>query len=89
MRREQQVEIYDPPAFDYGQKVRARKHIKNDGTFPGAEIGEILVKKGDVGYVRDIGSFLQQFYIYAVEYIGSGRIVGMRAGELESLEVQK
>lgn len=89
MRREQQVEIYDPPAFDYGQKVQARKHIKNDGTFPGAEIGEILVKKGDVGYVRDIGSFLQQFYIYAVEYIGSGRIVGMRAGELESLEVQK
>jgi nitrogen fixation protein NifZ len=88
MRPEQDVEIHDPPAFGFGQKVRSRRHVKNDGTFPGAEIGEILVRKGEVGYVRDIGSFLQRFYVYAVEYVGSGRIVGMRAGELEPLETR-
>ena len=51
----------------------------------GGEIGEILVRKGEVGYVRDIGTYLQQFYIYAVEWIDSGTLVGMRAKELESL----
>lgn len=55
------VEINDPPTFDYGEKVRSRRSIRNDGTFPGKEIGEILVKKGDEGYVVSIGTFLQQF----------------------------
>ncbi|TKB42795.1 MAG: nitrogen fixation protein NifZ, partial [Mesorhizobium sp.] len=60
--------------------------IKNDGTYPGKEVGENLVRKGDEGYVRDIGTFLQQFYIYAVEWVDRGTIVGMRARELMSLE---
>ena len=42
--------------------------------------------KGEVGYVRDIGTFLQQFYIYAVEWVDSGTLVGMRAKELVSLD---
>ena len=69
-----------------GEKVRATKHVKNDGTYPRREIGDILVRKGEVGYVRDIGTFLQQFYIYAVEWIDSGTLVGMRAKELVSLD---
>ena len=48
------------------------KYIRNDGTYRGREIGDILVRKGEVGYVRDIGTFLQQFYIYAVEWVDSG-----------------
>lgn len=28
------VEINDPPAFDYGERVRSRRSIRNDGTFP-------------------------------------------------------
>jgi nitrogen fixation protein NifZ len=44
------------------------------------------VRKGEVGYVRDIGTFLQQFYIYAVEWVDSGTLVGMRAKELVSLD---
>jgi nitrogen fixation protein NifZ len=84
--REQEVEIHDAPRFLPGAKVRATKHVRNDGTYPRREIGDILVRKGEVGYVRDIGTFLQQFYIYAVEWIDSGTLVGMRAKELVGLD---
>ncbi|PKU24562.1 nitrogen fixation protein NifZ [Telmatospirillum siberiense] len=81
------VEINDPPFFDYGEKVRARRTVRNDGTFRGKDIGEILVNKGDEGYVVSIGTFLQQFYIYGVEFLGSGNRVGMKRKELESGEL--
>jgi nitrogen fixation protein NifZ len=84
--REEAVEIRKPPVFMPGEKVRATKHVRNDGTYPGKDIGERLVHKGDVGYVRDIGTFLQQFYIYSVEWVEMGTLVGMRARELETLE---
>jgi nitrogen fixation protein NifZ len=77
------VEINDPPDFDYGERVRSRRTIRNDGTFPGKDIGEVLVKKGEEGYVTSIGTFLQQFYIYGVEFIETGYRVGMKRKELE------
>jgi nitrogen fixation protein NifZ len=80
------VEIAYPPVFNYGDKVRSKKLVKNDGTFPNKEIGELLVKKGDVGYVVSIGTFLQQFYIYGVDFYERGYIVGMKAKELELLD---
>ena len=80
------VEIDAPPHFEYGEKVRAKINIKNDGTFPGKEIGELLVKKGSVGYVASIGTFVQQFYIYGVDFIEQGYCVGMKRRELESLD---
>ncbi len=82
------VEINDPPAFLYGELVRAKRHIRNDGTFPGREIGEILVRKGDPGYVTSIGTFLQQFYIYGVDFYTRGNLVGMKARELERVEAE-
>ena len=77
------VELDGPPAFAYGQKVRSRLSIRNDGTFPGKEIGDVLVTKGDEGYVVGIGTFLQQFYIYTVDFVALGRKVGMKRKELE------
>ena len=77
------VELNSEPRFDYGQKVRSLKSIRNDGTFPGKEIGEILVKKGEEGYVVSIGTFLQQFYIYGVDFYVHGYRVGMKGKELE------
>ena len=50
------------------------------------KIGDVLVSRGDIGYVRSIGTFLQQFYIYAVEFPDSGHQVGMRAKELCTLD---
>ncbi|MEK6750174.1 MAG: nitrogen fixation protein NifZ [Pseudomonadota bacterium] len=80
------VELELPPRFNYGQKVRSRKSIRNDGTFPGREIGEILVKKGEEGYVVSIGTFLQQFYIYGVDFYLRGYRVGMKGKELDTVE---
>lgn len=80
------VELVNPPRFEYGQKVRSKKYVRNDGTFPGREVGDILVSKGDVGYVTSIGTFLQQFYIYGIDFYELGYRVGMRGKELELIE---
>ncbi len=77
------VELNAPPYFDFGEKVKAKCVVRNDGTYAGKDIGEILVKKGEVGYVVSIGTFLQQFYIYGVEFLESGNRVGMKRKELE------
>jgi nitrogen fixation protein NifZ len=83
------VELEGPPYFDYGDRVRARRTIRNDGTFPGKDIGEILVTKGEEGYVVSIGTFLQQFYIYGVEFVATGHRVGMKRKELDMLELSE
>jgi nitrogen fixation protein NifZ len=86
--REEEIEIYKPPLFKAGTKVFANRQVKNDGTMAGREIGEVVVKKGDVGYVRDIGMHLQRYYVYAVEFIDRGSVVGMRGRELERVEAR-
>ncbi|QSJ17739.1 nitrogen fixation protein NifZ [Nostoc sp. UHCC 0702] len=85
MQRDE-LELDLPPAFEIGQKVRIRKLIKNDGTFPGQEIGAVLAKKGDIGYIASIGTFLQSSYIYAVHFMNTGFVVGCKKKELESVE---
>jgi nitrogen fixation protein NifZ len=80
------VEIDEPPRFAFGERVLSRSVVRNDGTFPGKDLGDILVQRGDVGYVRTIGTFLQQYYIYGVEWIERGYQVGMRAKELCTLD---
>jgi nitrogen fixation protein NifZ len=77
------VELTAPPYFGFGEKVKARRTIRNDGTYAGKEIGEILARKGEEGYVVSIGTFLQQFYIYGVEFLESGNRVGMKRKELD------
>lgn len=77
------VELSAPPYFAFGEKVRAKRTIRNDGTYAGKEIGEVLAKKGEIGYVVSIGTFLQQFYIYGVEFLESGNRVGMKRKELD------
>lgn len=81
-----EVELYGPPAFEMSQKVRVRKLIRNDGTFPGKEVGETLAKKGDIGYVVSIGTYLQRSYIYAVHFLETGFTVGCYKKELEVVE---
>jgi nitrogen fixation protein NifZ len=83
------VELDGPPSFDYGVRVRSRRTIRNDGTFPGKDIGELLVKKGEEGYVVSIGTFLQQFYIYGVDFPARGYRVGMKRKELEAVSASE
>jgi nitrogen fixation protein NifZ len=83
VRDSEVVEISAPPYFHFGEKVKAKRTVRNDGTYAGKEIGQILAKKGEEGYVVSIGTFLQQFYIYGVEFMASGNRVGMKLKELD------
>lgn len=85
-RDDNEIELAGPPRFQYGERVVARSVIRNDGTYNGRDIGEVLVHKGEIGYVVNINTFLQQFYIYAVDFVESGHRVGMRAKELCTLD---
>ncbi|MBN3947974.1 MAG: nitrogen fixation protein NifZ [Nostoc sp.] len=85
MQRDE-LELSLPPAFEIGEKVRVRKLLKNDGTFPGKEVGQVLVNKGDIGYIASIGTYLQTSYIYAVHFLETGFVVGCMKKELESVE---
>lgn len=83
VRDSEVVELDAPPYFMFGDKVIAKRTVRNDGTYAGKEIGEVLCRKGDTGYVVHIGTFLQQFYIYGVEFTSTGHRVGMKRKELE------
>jgi nitrogen fixation protein NifZ len=85
-RDDDTVELEAPPRFEIGERVASRSVVRNDGTYCGRDIGEVLVQRGDVGYVRSIGTFLQQFYIYGVDFMERGYRVGMKGRELESLD---
>jgi nitrogen fixation protein NifZ len=85
-RDDAEIELAYPPRFSYGERVIARSVVRNDGTYNGRDIGEVLVNKGEIGYVININTFLQQFYIYAVDFVESGHRVGMRAKELCTLD---
>lgn len=70
------------PRFDYGDAVRVTRNLRNDGTYPGVDVGELLVRRGSVGTVINIGTFLQDQIIYTVHFIDLDRIVGCREEEL-------
>ncbi|MBP2226789.1 nitrogen fixation protein NifZ [Azospirillum agricola] len=82
------IELEGPAAFEQGHKVRALKDVRNDGTYPGRPIGDFLIREGDVGYVISIGTYLQMYYIYAVDFYEKRVVVGMRAKELEIVDAR-
>lgn len=71
------------PRFEYGEAVRVTRSLRNDGTYPGVPTGHKLVHSGSVGYVRDVGTFLQDQLIYSVDFIDEGIMVGCREQELQ------
>jgi nitrogen fixation protein NifZ len=68
--------------FDYGDSVRVIRNVRNDGTYPGMAVGDLLVRRGSVGTVIEIGTFLQDQIIYTVHFLDAGSIVGCREEEL-------
>ncbi|WP_008319419.1 nitrogen fixation protein NifZ [Leptolyngbya sp. PCC 6406] len=86
MRLSEEIELDSPPVFDMGDRVRVRKLIRNDGTFPGKEVGAHLAKKGDIGYVIGIGTYLQRSYVYSVHFLEPNYVVGCLSRELELTE---
>lgn len=70
------------PRFDYGDEVRVTRNVRNDGTYPGLETGQLLIRRGSVGHVRDVGTFLQDQIIYTVHFVEQDRVIGCREEEL-------
>ncbi len=68
--------------WEYGEGVRLTRNVRNDGTYPGLDPGDPLVRRGSIGYVVDVGTFLQDQIIYSVNFIEEGKIVGCREEEL-------
>lgn len=68
--------------WDYGEPVRLTRNVRNDGTYPGLDPGDFLVRRGSIGYVVDVGTFLQDQVIYSVNFLEEGKIVGCREEEL-------
>ena len=64
--------------------MRVIRNVRNDGTFPGMDVGRLLVRRGSVGYVRDVGTFLQDQLIYSVHFLDENRMVGCREEELQA-----
>ena len=75
-------ERYDEERFDFGEPVRVTRNVRNDGTYPGMPVGELLIRRGSVGHVIEVGTFLQDQVIYTVHFLDHGRMVGCRAEEL-------
>ncbi|MCB1772670.1 MAG: nitrogen fixation protein NifZ [Gammaproteobacteria bacterium] len=74
------------PRFEYGEAVRVIRNVRNDGTFPGEPTGRLLIRRGSIGYVRDVGTFLQDQLVYSVDFFDQGRMVGCREQELQPAE---
>lgn len=70
------------PRFEFGESVRVIRNVRNDGTYPGMEIGNMLIKRGSVGYVQNVGTFLQDQIIYSVHFLEQNRVIGCREEEL-------
>ncbi len=72
------------PKFNQGDAVRVTRNVRNDGTFPGLDVGNLLVRRGSVGYVKDVGTYLQDQLIYSVHFFDASRMVGCREEELQA-----
>jgi len=71
------------PLYELGDEVRVLRNLRNDGTFPGQPTGALLVRRGSTGFVRDLGTFLQDQIIYSVHFLENDRIIGCREEELQ------
>lgn len=70
------------PRYDYGQELRVIRSLRDDGTYPGKQRGDLLVLRGSSGYVVDVGTFLQDQLIYRVHFLEQDVQVGCREEEL-------
>ncbi|MBS4017664.1 nitrogen fixation protein NifZ [Azonexus hydrophilus] len=74
------------PKWQIEDSVRLIRNVRNDGTYPGLDPGAPLVRRGSIGYVVDVGTFLQDQIIYSVSFLDINMIVGCREEELIGAE---
>jgi len=79
-------ERFDEGRFDFGESVRVTRNVRNDGTYPGLDVGVLLVRRGSVGHVLNVGTFLQDQVIFTVHFLSQDIMVGCRLEELISTD---
>ena len=79
-------ERFDEGRFEFGEEVRVTRNIRNDGTYPGMDVGTLLVRRGSIGNVVEVGTFLQDQIIFTVHFLQQGRMVGCRLEELLGID---
>lgn len=72
--------------FDYGDKVRVIRNIRNDVAIAGVDRGELLVRRGSVGYVKSVGTLRFDEIIYQVQFIEQGITIGCRDTEVCAID---
>lgn len=68
--------------FDYGDKVRVIRNIRNDVSILGVDRGELVIRRGSVGYVKSSGTLRFDEVIYQVNFIEQGITIGCRDTEV-------
>ena len=79
-------ERFDEGRFEFGEEVRVTRNIRNDGTYPAMDVGALLVRRGSIGNVVEVGTFLQDQTIFTVHFLQQGRMVGCRLEELLGID---
>jgi nitrogen fixation protein NifZ len=83
-RQRQAARSYEPRGsarFQTGEEIRSLTPIANDGSYPHKDVGEVLVRSGDAGIVRESWCFLGEVY-YTVEFVTQAAFVIMRGREM-------
>ncbi len=70
------------PKYEYGSAVRLITNVRNDGSFPGSMKGDMLVRRGEIGYIRQAGMHLQEQVIYQVHFMDRNLMIGCKEQEL-------
>ncbi len=82
-------DLPSPPRFDWGQRVRTLEDLVNDGSFPGAASDELLVSRGTIGEIVQIGTHVDtNVTFYLVEFQNQNgqpgsRVIGCLDEELD------
>ena len=74
------------PEYDYGEVVRVVRTIRDDGTFPGKQRGDLIVRKGNCGVSAAKSAYLPSLYCATFFAMGSsGTFQGSRASSFSRL----
>jgi nitrogen fixation protein NifZ len=71
--------------FRLGERVRAARPLRNDGTYPHKCIGEILVPEGAQGFVIEIAKCCDGTY-YTVGFLERAVVIEARSRDLKTFD---
>lgn len=64
-----------------GNRVIATRPLRNDGTYPHEDVGVILVRRGDIGFVVEIADFDGDEH-YTVEFVDRAIVIATRRQDI-------